>query len=543
MIGWIKDNLVGVSIITGCLASAWYVGSQEETYDAESLADADKSEWYGSTLILVADRDTSLEKISIEYSVDFDGGIDGADEYIEFSEYFKKGDIVSFHTEASLNWDGYYSEPLVCSGYFGGGFYDSDYPTEYWSVPNLDDWTIIDMITDPSDPAYGEEDEEPQLMHTPGGRVYEFTITGQGSGDSPAEAFKDFIITNQIGSSNNWEVERKSAEGGYSYGSTGDTLIHWEDYLGYSSPSMPPLDIHFGAEDEEAYCCICGVNFADIGEKYGHNPDPIDKFPNKCCGECNAMYVIPARLKQMGFSAEEANAALLAGSVDGEPAMFLFNKGTKDEFGFTPGRITTGQNIEDLRKVAGDTFENIGEDRINKGFKKYKNNVWKTKSPFNAEEFEAQSARSSRYNLNRFNKPKRQNRTGTGVKRKFWQDLFSKSAEFESPRGTLAGELDFVMAQMYEIEDMANPTEEDQRNYDNLETRYYELVGVMSAEQQLKGRVRTISGKPHVTRKLVKDKNITPAEAATRLKLEACSGCGTNKHYSAESKSMRCGCN
>jgi hypothetical protein len=63
------------------------------------------------------------------------------------------------------------------------------------------------------------------------------------------------------------------------------------------------------------------------------------------------------------------------------------------------------------------------------------------------------------------------------------------------------------------------------------------------ADLETKKRVRTISGKPHVPRKLVKDKNITPAEAATRLKLEACTDCGTTKRYSAESKSHRCGCN
>jgi hypothetical protein len=36
-----------------------------------------------------------------------------------------------------------------------------------------------------------------------------------------------------------------------------------------------------------------------------------------------------------------------------------------------------------------------------------------------------------------------------------------------------------------------------------------------------KGKVRTMSGKPHTPRKLVKDKNITPKEAAKRMKLEA----------------------
>jgi hypothetical protein len=41
-----------------------------------------------------------------------------------------------------------------------------------------------------------------------------------------------------------------------------------------------------------------------------------------------------------------------------------------------------------------------------------------------------------------------------------------------------------------------------------------------SAEQTLKGRVRTISGKPHVPRKLKKDKDITAEEASKKLKFE-----------------------
>ena len=43
------------------------------------------------------------------------------------------------------------------------------------------------------------------------------------------------------------------------------------------------------------------------------------------------------------------------------------------------------------------------------------------------------------------------------------------------------GDLDSILAQMYEIEDMDNPTEEDWIHYDNLETRYMELAGVFEA--------------------------------------------------------------
>ena len=44
------------------------------------------------------------------------------------------------------------------------------------------------------------------------------------------------------------------------------------------------------------------------------------------------------------------------------------------------------------------------------------------------------------------------------------------------------------------------------------------------ADFRAEGKVRTMSGKPHTPRKLVKDKNITPKEAAKRMKLEADEG-------------------
>lgn len=43
-------------------------------------------------------------------------------------------------------------------------------------------------------------------------------------------------------------------------------------------------------------------------------------------------------------------------------------------------------------------------------------------------------------------------------------------------------EEDEIMAQMYEIEDKSNPTEEDLKNYANLETRMYELTRMSSEE-------------------------------------------------------------
>lgn len=51
-----------------------------------------------------------------------------------------------------------------------------------------------------------------------------------------------------------------------------------------------------GAEMEEkdsTNCCICGEPI--VG--YGHNPNPVKKN-GRCCNDCNATVVIPARLEE-----------------------------------------------------------------------------------------------------------------------------------------------------------------------------------------------------------------------------------------------------
>ena len=56
------------------------------------------------------------------------------------------------------------------------------------------------------------------------------------------------------------------------------------------------------------------------------------------------------------------------------------------------------------------------------------------------------------------------------------------------------------------------------------------------AEPEMRRRVRTISGKPHTPRKLVKDRAITPEEAAKRVKLEAE---GRDMYYTREEAMAR----
>jgi hypothetical protein len=41
-------------------------------------------------------------------------------------------------------------------------------------------------------------------------------------------------------------------------------------------------------------CSLCGEKYED----YGHNPEPLKRFEERCCGECNMNKVIPARLER-----------------------------------------------------------------------------------------------------------------------------------------------------------------------------------------------------------------------------------------------------
>lgn len=41
-------------------------------------------------------------------------------------------------------------------------------------------------------------------------------------------------------------------------------------------------------------CCICGKEICG----WGNNPEPI-KQDGECCDECNAKYVVPARIGEM----------------------------------------------------------------------------------------------------------------------------------------------------------------------------------------------------------------------------------------------------
>ena len=57
-------------------------------------------------------------------------------------------------------------------------------------------------------------------------------------------------------------------------------------------------------------CSICGELIGKEGSGWGggHNAWPINE--GRCCGACNAMEVLPARLEALMYSRKEAGAGL-----------------------------------------------------------------------------------------------------------------------------------------------------------------------------------------------------------------------------------------
>ena len=46
------------------------------------------------------------------------------------------------------------------------------------------------------------------------------------------------------------------------------------------------------SETEKKCCCICGDEFSE----YGNNPEPLGRWPDRCCNDCNNRFVIPVRV-------------------------------------------------------------------------------------------------------------------------------------------------------------------------------------------------------------------------------------------------------
>ena len=64
--------------------------------------------------------------------------------------------------------------------------------------------------------------------------------------------------------------------------------------------------------ERNGQCCFCGKPYSD----YGNNPAPVDMRENaRCCNECNANIVIPARIEfddTLKLDGEEAAGLFLA---------------------------------------------------------------------------------------------------------------------------------------------------------------------------------------------------------------------------------------
>lgn len=54
--------------------------------------------------------------------------------------------------------------------------------------------------------------------------------------------------------------------------------------------------------NEVKKCCICGCEFTG----WGNNPWPVVKDEDAyCCNDCDAMYVLPARIAEMYANRKE----------------------------------------------------------------------------------------------------------------------------------------------------------------------------------------------------------------------------------------------
>jgi len=231
---------------------------------AESLVEADPD--IGETLVLIADRDTTITQYGFHYSTDYDGQIDGADVDVEDEMVIKKGDIVLFHFS-----DDYYGgvadgQDLV--GYYDGDYYESGNPESMWGIENPEDWTLIETVSDENSPNWGGRDSEPRIVHTPGGRSWRFTISGVGKGDDEVEAFRDFVTSTKIGEANKWERERMSAET-FAADSPFNTLLQIRDdvIIEEEEDFHTLLQIYLSLEDDIAALYAAGM------EKHGLLPE------------------------------------------------------------------------------------------------------------------------------------------------------------------------------------------------------------------------------------------------------------------------------
>jgi len=260
-----------------------------------------------------------------------------------------------------------------------------------------------------------------------------------GAEDYEAETYREFFeeiekLMNETAGSD-WDLYAQTEDDGTVSLSIEYTPLDPKFFEDYGDEWLPE---NYDEKESEHMipkpCSICGQPFTG----YGNNPEPVVPISTgQCCDTCNAVIVIPARMRGMGFRADTI--------------------------------------VQQRAKSRG------LDARLEKSKKKPTDKA-----------------------------------TGEGVRRNFWKGLFSfkKNAEsFEAPEG--------VCLFCDETEELL-PVNLDGWPEEICEGCLFSGNNpIWDAEQTLKGKVRTMSGKPHKTRKLVKDKDITAEEAATRLKLES----------------------
>ena len=110
---------------------------------------------------------------------------------------------------------------------------------------------------------------------------------------------------------------------------------------------------------DERKCCLCGMECEEWigGHGFGHNADPLAE--GRCCDECHAIKVVPARFKracdQRYFSALSIAVVLLASST--------FVAKAQDTTGGNSGQFPTGwatNNNPSASAIQAQIQQNVG---------------------------------------------------------------------------------------------------------------------------------------------------------------------------------------
>ncbi len=195
-------------------------------------------------------------------------------------------------------------------------------------------------------------------------------------------------------------------------------------------------------------CCICGANYG----RYGNNAEPVAS--GRCCNDCNAEVIIPARISMM-FGAEENLKCDLCGETDlkrienDKGQVFYYCMNEDSPSGECINQDYVGTSAEGKWIMPNGMHYN--------GVVKYleqPDNVYLTNAcPQCDQWFSVSDAHTWKH----------------------CDNCYDEDYDAED---------DIILAQMYEIEDMENPSELDLKNYRNLEIKYDELTRMDAEDMQ-----------------------------------------------------------